>query len=153
MHPCYSFANLGIDILLGIIYGVTFYVSRDWQKKQPITGRYQYIYRTISSARVFQTNRPLFPFDINDVTRNFDCWRSRLRVSNNMWRITYEDGYLMRDSTHVGTQISPSSSLWICTDQPPKLYETERTVTKTNTLVKSSENTSFCNYSLLYLSH
>ena len=36
-------------------------------------------------------------------------------------------------------------------DQPPKLHE--RTVTKTNAITKSAENTSFCNYSsfLLFL--
>ena len=55
-------------------------------------------------------------------------------------------------STHLGTQNSPSSSLWICKDQPPKLHGTERIVTKTNAIAKSAENTSFCNYSSFLLS-
>ena len=60
----------------------------------------------------------------------------------------------MRDYTYMGTQNSPSSSLWICTNQPSKLHGTERTVTKTNAIVKSAENNYFCNYSsfLLYWS-
>ena len=45
----------------------------------------------------------------------------------------------MRDSTHEETQNFPSSSFWICTDQPPKQHETERTVTKTNAIVKYAE--------------
>ena len=48
---------------------------------------------------------------------------------------TYGEGHPMRLSTYVGTQNSPSSSLWICADQPPKLHGTERTVTKTNAKV------------------
>ena len=122
-------------------------------EKQPITGRYQHICHTTTCVHILQTNRPLFSFDTNDVTRNFDCWRSRLIVSNSMWRTTYEDGHPIRDSTHLETKNSPSI-LWICMDQPPKLHETERTVTRTNAIVKSAENTSFCNYSsLLYLFH
>ena len=115
-------------------------------------GRYQHIWCTTTCMHVLQTNRPLFPFDTNDVTQNLDSWRSRLQVSNNTWHTIYEDGYPMRDSMHVGTKNSPSSSLWIYTNQPPKLHETERTVTMTNAIIKSAENASFCNYSsfLLY---
>ena len=103
-------------------------------------------------ARVLQTNKSLFPFDTNGIIRNLDCWRSRLLVSDSMWRTTYEDGHPKRDSTHVRTHNSPSSSLWICTDQSARLQETERTVTKTNATVKSAENTSFCNYSFFFFS-
>ena len=99
------------------------------------------------SVCILRTNRSLFPFDTNDVRQNLDCWQSKLLVSNFMWCTTYEDGHPMRDSTHMGTRNSPSSSLWICMDQPPKLHGTERTVTKTNAIVKSAENTSFGNSS------
>ena len=118
-------------------------------KKKPITGRYQYICRTTTRVHVLQTNRPLFSFDTNDVTRNLDGRRNRQLVS--MWRTTYEDGHLMRDSTRVRTKNYPSSSLRICTDQWPKLQETERTATKTNVIVKSEENTSFCDSSFFLL--
>ena len=50
-------------------------------------------------------------------------------------------------STHMGTQNSPTSNLWICKDQPPKLQGTKRTVTRMNAIAKSADNTSFCNYS------
>ena len=118
-------------------------------EKQPITGRYQHTCRTTTRTCILQTNRPLFPFDTNDETRNLDCWRSRLWVSINMWCTTR--GRSSYERLYVGTQNSPFSSVWICTDQPPKLYETERIVTKTNAIFKSVENTSFCNYySLLF---
>ena len=127
-----------------IIYEVTFYVPHDWLKNKQLRATIKHICHTTTHARVLQTNRPLFPFDINDITQNLDCWQSRLLVSKSMWHTTYENSHPMRDSTHVGTQNSPSSSLWICMDQPPRLHETVRTVTKTNAIVKSSENTSFC---------
>ena len=126
-------------------------MPRDWLKKQPITGHYQHICCTTTCACILQTNRPLFPFDTNDVTQNLDCWQSSLRVSNCMWCTTYEDGHPMRVSAYVGTQSSPSSNLWICMDQPPKLHETERTLTKTNGMVKSAKNTSSCNSSSFLL--
>ena len=127
-----------------IIYRVTFYVYRACLKNNQSRA-------AISASAVPPHVRAFFKLkDTNDVTRNLDCWRNRLRVS--MWRTTYEDGHSMRDSTHVGNQNSPSSSLWICTDQPPKLHVTEKTVTKTNAIVKSAENISFCNSSsFLYL--
>ena len=120
-------------------------------------GRYQHICHTTTSMRILQTKKPLFPFDTNDVTQNLDCWWSKLWVNNSMWHIAHKDDHPMRGSTDVGTQNSPSSSLWICMDQPPKLHETERTVTKTNAIVKSAENTSFLQlfyfFSLVYLFH
>ena len=48
-------------------------------EKQPITGRYLHICRTTTRARVLHTNRSLFPFDTNDVTRNLNCSRRRRR--------------------------------------------------------------------------
>ena len=38
-------------------------------------------HHTCMCAYILQTNRPLFPFDTNDLTQNFNCWQSRLRVS------------------------------------------------------------------------
>ena len=130
-------------------------VRASWlAEKQQITSRYQQICPTSTRASVLQNKRPLFLFDTNDVTRNLGCWRGRLRVS--MWRTSYEDYHPMRDSTHMRTQNSPSWSLWICTEQPPKLHETKRTITKTNAIVKSAENI-FLQLlffsSLLYLFH
>ena len=74
-------------------------------EKQSITERYQHICCTTTRTRVLQTNRSLFHFDTNDVTRNLDCWRIRLLVNNSMRRTTYEDSHPMRDSTHVGNKI------------------------------------------------
>ena len=52
------------------------------------------------------------------------------------------------DTLHMwGPKILFLQTFWICIDQPPKQHETERAVTKTNAIVKSAENTSFCNYS------
>ena len=104
------------------VTGVTFYVPRDWLKSNQLQD-------AISTSDVPPHARAFFkqtdfPFDTNDVTRYLDCWRNRLLVSNSMWRSTYEDGHPMRDSTHAGTQNSPSLTLPIYTEQPPKLHET-----------------------------
>ena len=62
-----------------IIYGVTFYVPRDWQKNNQSRA-------TISTSAVplhvcaFFKLIPFFPFDTNDITRNLDCWQNRQRV-------------------------------------------------------------------------
>ena len=45
--------------------------------------------------------------------------------------------------------LQKNSRIWM--DQPPKLHDIERTVTKTNAIVKSAENNSFCNYSTFLL--
>ena len=119
-------------------------------EKQPTTG-------PISMSVI-----PLHVCVFFKLTPFFSFWHQRCNTES--WLLTkqamspcgaiYEESHPMRDSIHIGTQNSPSSSLWICTDQPPKLYVTERTVTKTKAIVKSAENTSFYNYSsFLYLFH
>ena len=128
---------------LEIIYGVTFYVLLDWLKNNQSRD-------AISTSAV-----PLHVHVFFKLTSLFAFWHQRCNTES--WLLTkqatspcggtYKEGHPMRDSAHVGTQNSPFSSLWICTDQPPKLHGTERTVTKTNAIVKSAENSSFCNSS------
>ena len=123
-------------------------MPRDWLKNNQSLA-------AISTSAVPQHVRAFFK-----LTSLFPFWCQRFNTES--WLLTkqakspccttYQEGYLMRDSTHMGTQNSSSSSLWIYTDQPPKLHRTERTVTKPNAIFKSAENTSFCNYSSFLLS-
>ena len=117
-------------------------------EKQPITGCYQHICRTTTCARVLQTNIPFYSGCQRCKTESWLLTKQATSPCGG----TYEDSHPMRDSTHMGTPNSPSSSLWICTDQPPKLQRTERTVTKTNAIVKSAEKTVFLLFFFLYLS-
>ena len=112
-------------------------------EKQRVIGCYQHICRTTTHARVFQTNIPFCPLTPTMYHRILTAVKTG---SESMWR--YIQGYSM----HMWTQNSLTSSLWICKDQPPKLHGTERTVTKTNVIAKSAENTSFCNSSSFLLS-
>ena len=118
-------------------------------EKQPITGCYQHICRTATRARVLQTNI-LFAFWHQ--LCNTESWLLTKRAT--ACGALHTKTVIPWETMHVGTRNSPSSSLWICTDQPTKRHETERTVTKTNAVVESAENTSFCkSSSFLYLFH
>ena len=127
-------ALLKIDLmsyLLEIIYEVTFYVPRDWLNQSRATNNISVV---PPHVRAFFKLTSLFPFWHQRC--NTESWLLTKQATRPCG-VTYAVGHPMRDSTHMWTQNSRSSSLWICMDQPPKLYGT---VTKTNAIVKSAEN-------------
>ena len=75
--------NWGLSLTLYVFenYLRSHLLRASWlAEKQPITGRYQQIYRTTTRVRVFKLASLFSHFDINDVTRNLDCCGNRLRV-------------------------------------------------------------------------
>ena len=112
-------------------------MPRDWLKNnQSLT--------TISTSAV-----PLHVRAFFKLTSFFSLWCQRCYTES--WLLTKQA--TASSKVHTRTVIPRETLrtwgskilLWICADQPPKLHETERTVTNTNAIAKSAENTSFCN--------
>ena len=111
---------------------------------------------TISTTAIPPYARTFFKltslFGLLTPTMYMESWLLTKQITS-LSDATYEDSHPMRNSTPMGTQTSPSSSLWICKDQPAKLHGAKRTITWTNAIIKSAENTFFFNSSsFFYLS-